>query len=157
VVRTVDDSELDKLLNAGAAEVVPEVLEGSLMLASHALILLGVPLARVLRSVREVRENRYSLLKAFFHGATDDVEEEQSDRSEPRLITVTLTERHSAIGKTLAELDLEPMDVRVTAVRRRNIRGVAPAPETRLQEGDAVVLLGRPAALAAAELRLRGD
>jgi CPA2 family monovalent cation:H+ antiporter-2 len=157
VVRTVDDTDLDKLLQAGAAEVVPEVLEGSLMLASHALILLGVPLARVLRSVREVRENRYSLLKAFFHGATDEVEEEQSDRSEPRLISVTLTERHESVGKTLAELNLEQMDVRVTAVRRRNIRGVAPEPETRLQEGDAVVLLGRPAALAAAELRLRGD
>ena len=52
IVRSVDDAELDKLLKAGAAEVVPEVLEGSLMLASHALILLGVPLARVLRSVR---------------------------------------------------------------------------------------------------------
>ena len=48
IVRTLDDTELDRLLKAGAAEVVPEVLEGSLMLASHSLLLLGVPLNRVL-------------------------------------------------------------------------------------------------------------
>ncbi len=157
IVRTVDDAELDKLLKAGAAEVVPEVLEGSLMLASHALILLGVPLARVLRSVREVRENRYSLLKGFFHGATDEPEEALTEHVEPRLYTVTLTQRAAALGKTLAELDLAGLGVSVSAVRRGNIRGVDPQPDTRLQEGDVVVLLGRPAALAAAELRLSGD
>ncbi|MBI5750976.1 MAG: cation:proton antiporter [Hydrogenophilales bacterium] len=157
IVRTVDDAELDKLLKAGAAEVVPEVLEGSLMLASHALILLGVPLARVLRSVREVRENRYSLLKGFFHGATDEPEEAFTEHVEPRLYTVTLTQRAAALGKTLAELDLANLGVSVSAVRRGNIRGVDPTPDTRLQEGDTVVLLGRPAALAAAELRLSGD
>jgi len=157
IVRTVDDADLDKLLKAGAAEVVPEVLEGSLMLASHALILLGVPLARVLRSVREVRENRYSLLKGFFHGATDEPEEALTEHVEPRLYTVTLTQRAAAIGKTLAELDLANLGVSVSAVRRGNIRGVDPTPDTRLQEGDTVVLLGRPAALAAAELRIKGD
>jgi voltage-gated potassium channel Kch len=51
IVRTVDDSEIDRLLEAGATEVVPEVLEGSLMLASHSLLLLGVPLNRVLKRI----------------------------------------------------------------------------------------------------------
>jgi len=157
IVRTVDDAELDKLLKAGAAEVVPEVLEGSLMLASHALILLGVPLARVLRSVREVRENRYRLLKGFFHGATDEPEEALADNVEPRLYSVTLAQNATAVGKTLAELELENLGVSVSAVRRHNIRGFDPQPDTRLQAGDVVVLLGRPAALAAAELRLSGD
>ncbi len=157
IVRTVDDAELDKLLKAGATEVVPEVLEGSLMLASHALILLGVPLARVLRSVREVRENRYHLLKGFFHGATDEPEEALAEHIEPRLYTVTLSQEAAALGKTLAELDLGGLNVTVSAVRRHNIRGVDPQPDTRLEAGDAVVLLGRPAALAAAELRLKGD
>ncbi len=157
IVRTVDDVDLDKLLKAGAAEVVPEVLEGSLMLASHALILLGVPLARVLRSVREVRENRYGLLKGFFHGATDEAEEALSAHVEPRLYTVTLNPRAVAVGKTLAELKLDGLGVSVSAVRRGNIRGFDPQPDTLLQEGDALVLLGRPAALAAAELRIKGD
>ena len=55
IVRTQDDSDLDRLLEAGAAEVVPEVFEGSLMLGSHALVLLGVPMGRVVRRVREGR------------------------------------------------------------------------------------------------------
>ena len=157
IVRTVDDADLEKLLKAGATEVVPEVLEGSLMLASHALILVGVPLARVLRSVQEVRSNRYRLLKGFFHGATDEQEEALAEHSEPRLYTVVLSARSTVLGKTLAELDLADLGVSVSAVRRRNIRGVDPQSDTRLEEGDAVVLLGRPAALAAAELRLKGD
>ncbi|HEY5763580.1 MAG TPA: cation:proton antiporter, partial [Rhodocyclaceae bacterium] len=41
VVRATDDSALDRLRNAGATEVVPEVLEGSLMLGVHALAELG--------------------------------------------------------------------------------------------------------------------
>ena len=45
------------------------------MLASHALMLLGVPLNRVLRRIRDTREQRYGLLRGFFHGATDAAEE----------------------------------------------------------------------------------
>ena len=157
IVRTVDDADLSKLMQAGAAEVVPEVLEGSLMLASHALILLGVPLARVLRSVQEVRENRYHLLKGFFHGESDEPEEMLADHVEPRLHTVSIPATAAACGKTLAELNLVGLGVSVSAVRRHNIRGVDPQPDTRLEAGDVLVLLGRPAALAAAELRLKGD
>ena len=50
---------------------VPEVLEGSLMLAAHSLLLLGVPLNRVLARIRAIREERYSLFRGFFRGATD--------------------------------------------------------------------------------------
>src|SRR5476649_1333995 len=71
IVRVTDESEMDRLQQAGAAEVVPEALESSLILASHALLLCGVPLARVMQRVRTVRESRYGLLRGFFHGASD--------------------------------------------------------------------------------------
>jgi CPA2 family monovalent cation:H+ antiporter-2 len=61
VVRTVDDSDIERLKQAGATEVVPEIMEGSLMLASHALMLVGVPFNRVLRRIRQTREHRYDL------------------------------------------------------------------------------------------------
>ena len=67
IVRTLDDGDMDRLLQAGATEVVPETFESSLMLASHALILLGVPFKRVVRRIRDVRESRYSLMRGFFH------------------------------------------------------------------------------------------
>ncbi len=152
IVRTQDDHDLAKLTAAGATEVVPEVLEGSLMLGSHALVLLGVPLSRVVRRVREQRDQRYQLLRGYFHstGDDDDVEEEAHER----LHSVTLHPGAAGAGRTLEELGLQPLGVEVTAVRRRGIRGADPSPGMRLQAGDVVVLRGIPDALDLAERRL---
>ncbi|MGZ9030999.1 MAG: cation:proton antiporter domain-containing protein, partial [Burkholderiaceae bacterium] len=152
IVRTQDDHDLDKLIAAGATEVVPEVLEGSLMLGSHALVLLGVPLSRVVKRVREQRDQRYQLLRGYFHslGDDDDVEEEGHER----LHSVSMHAGAAGAGRTLEELGLRPLGVEVTAVRRRGIRGADPSPEMRLQAGDVVVLRGVPDALDLAERRL---
>ena len=69
LVRTRDDSQLAELKAAGATEVVPELLESSLMLASHALIMLGLPEKTVQRRVDEVRHDRYHLLEGCFETA----------------------------------------------------------------------------------------
>jgi len=151
VVRTVDDSELPKLMDAGAAEVVPEVLEGSLMLASHALLLLGVPLNRVLKRIRTIREERYGLFRGFFHGATDAAD--AADNVQPRLHSVVLSNRARAVGMTLLEVDLGPL-VEVSGVRRRGARSRRPDEDFRFEAGDVVVLLGRPESLLLAEHRL---
>ena len=66
LVRTRDDSLLTELKVAGATEVVPELLESSLMLASHALIMLGLPEKAVQRRVNQVRHDRYHLLEGCF-------------------------------------------------------------------------------------------
>lgn len=65
VVRTQDDHDLAKFQAAGASEVVPETIEGSLMLATHALALVGVPMKRVIRMVQAQRLQRYELLREF--------------------------------------------------------------------------------------------
>ncbi|HKU70283.1 MAG TPA: monovalent cation:proton antiporter-2 (CPA2) family protein, partial [Burkholderiales bacterium] len=153
VVRTLDDSDIDRLKAAGAAEVVAEIMEGSLMLASTALMLMGVPLNRVLRRIREMREQRYSLFRGFFRGITDE-SESADDADQPRLHSVKVAPGAIAIGKTLGDLGLDALGVEVTAVRRRNIRGIAPEAGTRIEEGDVLVLLGAEDELAAAEIRL---
>jgi CPA2 family monovalent cation:H+ antiporter-2 len=153
VVRTLDDSDIDRLKAAGAAEVVAEVMEGSLMLASSALMLLGVPLTRVLRRIRETREQRYQLFRGFFRGVTD----EGADREESlqqRLHSVVLTPGSRAIGKRLDRMNLRALDVEVTAVRRRNVRTMTPSPDTVLEEGDVVVVLGTEDSVTAAEMKL---
>jgi CPA2 family monovalent cation:H+ antiporter-2 len=154
IVRTVDDAELDRLTQAGATEVVPEVLEGSMMLASHLLLLLGVPLNRVLARIRAIREERYSLFRGFFHGATDAAD--AAENLQPRLHSVLLTERSAAVGRTLADLDLAGL-VEVTSVRRRGMRSTVPLVDYRFDAGDVIVLLGRPEDLALAERRLLRD
>ena len=153
IVRTVDDSDIDKLMAAGATEVVPEVLEGSLMLATHSLLVLGVPLNRVLKRIRTIREERYSLFRGFFHGATDAAD--AAENLQPRLHTVVLSERAFAAGRTLRELDLAGL-VEITGVRRRGARSTPPDLDWRFEAGDAVVLLGRPEDLAVAEGKLLG-
>lgn len=155
VVRTLDDAHMDELVAAGAQEVVPEVLEGSLMLAAHALMLLGVPISRVVRRVREVRERRYSLLKAFFLGTQAEAEAE-GEALASRLYPVTIAADSPAVGKTLGELELDTLGVRVTAIRRHDIRGFDPEPDTVLEVGDTLILLGRSEDLLAAEARLLG-
>jgi CPA2 family monovalent cation:H+ antiporter-2 len=150
VVRTRDDSEIERLLAAGATEVVPEILEGSLMLASHSLLLLGVPLNRVLKRIRAVREERYGLFRGFFHGASDA---EAADNLQPRLRTILLPERAWAAGRTLGEIALQGR-VEVTGVRRHGARSVRPGADWRFESGDAVVLLGQPVDLVRAEARL---
>ena len=153
IVRTLDDSDIDQLKEAGAAEVVAEILEGSLMLATHALMLLGVPLNRVLRRIRDTREQRYGLFRGFYRGVTDEVGDE-SDRLQPRLHSVMLPAGAAAVGRTLKDLDLGRMRVEVTALRRRNIRNSMPDQDTALAEGDVVVLRGKQENLAEAEIFL---
>jgi CPA2 family monovalent cation:H+ antiporter-2 len=153
VVRTYDDSDMERLRLAGAAEVVPESLEASMMLASHALVLIGVPINRVLKRVREMRAGRYQLLRGFFHGQTDR-EEDVHDSDAVRLHSVTLAAGARAIGLTLGALALDELGVSVSAVRRRNIRAIEPSDDLRFEAGDVVVLLGRPDGLAVTEERL---
>ena len=156
VVRAAEEADVERFAAAGAAEVVPEALESSVMLATHALALLGVPMHRVIKRLREVREQRYVLLRGFFHGSSDS-SDHLSDAQQPRLHSVVLPEDAGAIGRRLGDLKLEAVAVTVSAIRRRGIRGIEPGAETRLEAGDVVVLLGVPAALAAAEeLLLRG-
>ena len=153
VVRTLDDSDIDQLKQARAAEVVAEILEGSLMLGTRALMLLGVPPNRVPRGIRDAREQRYGLFRVFYRRVTDEVDEE-GDKLQPRLHSVVMPPGSYSTGRTLQELDLARFHVNVTAARQRNIRDSAPEPETRLSEGDVIVLRGRQEDLVAAEMFL---
>ncbi|MES9992323.1 MAG: monovalent cation:proton antiporter-2 (CPA2) family protein [Candidatus Thiodiazotropha sp.] len=141
LVRTRDDTHLEELESAGAAEVMPEAVEASLMMGGQLLLLLKVPGSRILKIMREIRENHYRLLRDFYHGE-EAIDLEHDEGFQERLHTVTLPDRAFAVGHTIDDLHLWDWDVSVTAVRRGGIRGEAPEPETRLQAGDVLVLAG---------------
>ena len=151
IVRTQDDHDLEKLQGAGATEVVPEALEGSLMLASHALALVGVPMRRVIRIVQDQRDARYSLLRGYFHGADDDTVNELETE---RLSTVTLPLGAGSLGRAISQLALQSVGVQVVSLRRSSGRPVDPQGDPRLEDGDTLVLSGLPEKLAMAEERL---
>jgi CPA2 family monovalent cation:H+ antiporter-2 len=154
IVRTIDDTDLEPLQAAGATEVVPEAIEGSLMMASHVLALVGVPMRRVIRVVQDQRDARYGLLRGWFHGADDDTVEELK---QARLRSVTLAEGSAALGTTLGQLALDALDVRIVSVRRAHGTAVLPSADVALNAGDTLVLSGRADALALAEERLLKD
>jgi CPA2 family monovalent cation:H+ antiporter-2 len=151
IVRSHDDTDLDALKKAGATEVVPEALESSLMLASHALVVMGVPLRRVVHRVQSARDERYASLRGYFHGASDAVDD--PEHSFVRLHSVTLRDDAAAVGRRLEELDLDEVAAEVTTVRRGRER-IETKPETVLQAGDVVVLRGSAEAVERAEGRL---
>jgi CPA2 family monovalent cation:H+ antiporter-2 len=150
IVRSYDDSDLDKLRAAGAAEVVPEAIEGSLMLASHALLTMGVPLRKVVHRVQAARGERYASLRGFFHGTSDAADD---DHLQLRLRSVALSDEAASIGQSLAELDLPALGAEVTTLRRGKTR-IDCAQDTVLQAGDIIVLRGALEGLAKAEARL---
>ncbi|VTU34635.1 K(+)/H(+) antiporter [Variovorax sp. SRS16] len=147
IVRTQDDRDLERLQTAGATEVVPEAIEGSLMLASHALALVGVPMRRVIRVVQDQRDARYNLLRGYFHGADDDNADELDHE---RLNSFTLAAGARAVGLPLDRLALSVLGVRVASLRRRDGKAAEASDDTVLEDGDTLVLSGKPGALAMA-------
>jgi monovalent cation:H+ antiporter-2, CPA2 family len=153
IVRTFDDTDVEKLKAAGAAEIVAEVVEGSLMLATQTMLLLGVPLNKVLSRLRTVRGERYQLMRGFFTGATD-TEDSALDAQQPRLQSVMIDSGAAAVGKTLEALKLDEVEVSLTALRRRGVREASPSLTMRIEVADVLILAGTPEALAKAEMRL---
>lgn len=151
IVRSHDDTDLDLLKKAGAAEVVPEALEGSLMLASHALVMMGVPLRRVVHRVQSARDERYASLRGYFHGAGDAPED--PEHMYVRLHSVILRDEAGSVGKRIEQLELDDVGAEVTTIRRGKER-LDITPHTVLNAGDVVVLRGSGDAVTRAEGRL---
>jgi CPA2 family monovalent cation:H+ antiporter-2 len=151
IVRTQDDHDLEALRQAGATEVVPEAIEGSLMLASHALALVGVPMRRVIRIVQDQRDARYNLLRGYFHGADDDSVDEMHQE---RLSSLTLPLGARAAGKPISHFALQALDVRVVSLRRSGGKVVAVAIDPLIEDGDTLVLSGKADMLALATQKL---
>ena len=150
VVRANDDSNVEILKNAGAAEVVAEVMEGSVMLASHALLMAGVPLNRVVRHVRTNRARRYTMFSGYLPTQDDKIR----DELQPRYLNTLIKVGSPFIGRRLGEVELDTLNIEVKAVRRYNVHGAQPSENMILQEGDVLVLLGLPDVLEQAEKRL---
>jgi CPA2 family monovalent cation:H+ antiporter-2 len=153
MVRTRDETHVEALREAGATEVVPETLEAGLMIASHALLLLGVALDQVMRRMEEARAARYRLLRELFRGESA-LPDERGARDADRLRPVLLPAGSPAVGRSLAELDLT--GVVVTALVRQGARKLAPPPAILLEAEDVVVLFGPPEDLERSSSQLLG-
>ena len=150
LVRTRNDDQLDALQEAGANQVVPESLEGSLMLVSQVLSLTGVPFSRIMRRVQKERKDHYSHLHGFFQGEHTDMSPEAMDRIE-FANAIILTENSFAIGHSIASLNLTSKRVTVVALRRNEVETEQPDETTILQVQDTLIVRGKPRRVERAE------
>jgi CPA2 family monovalent cation:H+ antiporter-2 len=140
IVRTMDESGLEKIRAAGANEVVPEVLEGSLMLASHALVIFDVPLSRVIKKIREFRESKYKIFKGYFKGISD---EKDDLINQHQLHSIEIKSKSFLNGKLLSDIPFEEYGISIHHLRRPNmLEDIEPRDDLRLNTGDVVVVLG---------------
>lgn len=141
LVRTRDDSSLELFQQAGATEVIPESLEGSLMLVSHVLSLLGVPHNEIEKKINQVRSERYSMLHGYYHGQHSD-KIDASGRMKEVLHPVPLNETCYGCGRDLSELPLSKYSMSVAMIRRQDHSIHEPDQSTTLLDGDIVILQG---------------
>jgi len=150
LVRTQDDSRLAELQKAGASTVVPETFEAALMLVWHVLLLLQVPVSRVMKTIGDIRGNRYNLMRSLFRLDENELVPDIEAMRE-QLYTLVLPPGAWAVGRTIVEVKEHGAEVTVSAIRRAGIVGREPSPDTVFEEGDVLILFGTPEALEHAE------
>src|SRR3979490_458387 len=117
LVRTQDDSKLEELQKAGATEVVPETFEAALMLLSHPLLLLKLPVSRVIRTVNGIRSDRYGMLRQYFPAArAEPLDDNHAFREE--LHSIILPPHAWAVGRSVAELSDRGSQAAASGARR---------------------------------------
>lgn len=166
-VRTKDDSSLQAFEAAGATEVVPESLEGSIMLASHLLFALGVPTSRIINKVKKTHSNRYEMLRHLYKGKeeTNVLEEDNDDRRS--LQTIIIHEGSAAINNPIEDYFHEKLGEEETEDQQENEQSYNfkyiirngkryknPLPNTILLEQDVLVVLATVEEKAIIEERL---
>lgn len=143
VVRTRKDYHLEELYAAGASQVVPEILEGSLMLVSQVLHLSGIPMSRILKRVRSERKEQYRHMHGFFPGETTEVSYETTDKLE-FMHAVVLTRDAFAVGKSIGELELLKRRITLQGLRRNNVEIADPDLSEALKVNDVLIISGKP-------------
>ncbi|MDB4040080.1 cation:proton antiporter [Methylophilaceae bacterium] len=144
VVRTRDESSIEQLQDAGATDVVPEVLESSLMLASHALVILNVPLGRVIKKIRAFRNERYKIFRGYFMGSSEANDDLQG-QDQLQLHSIEIKENYYLLGKQIHKILFDKFNVEIQHLRRPNmLEDIEPRPDIKVSKGDVIVILGLP-------------
>ena len=143
LVRTRKDHNLQELFDAGASQVVPEMQEGSLMLISQVLHYSGIPMSRILRRIRNEREQGYEHMHGFFPGETTEINYETSDKLE-FMHAIVMTESAYAVGKSIEAFSMTIKRVKLISVRRNGKEQENPSTDFVIEPNDVLVISGKP-------------
>lgn len=148
MIRTRDDTDMSKLKEAGAQTVVPETLEGSLMLVSQVLFLSGVPMSRVLKRIQIERKNQYKFMHGYFHG---DESSHNMELDLEQLHAVAVPLDAHVIGHLVGDLPLERLRITLRGIRRSHEEISEPDDDFAIKEDDVLILCGKPRRVERAE------
>ncbi|GHA73427.1 sodium/hydrogen exchanger family protein [Formosimonas limnophila] len=171
IVRTLDDAYLEQLQAAGAVAVVPEILEGSLVLATQTMLTVGVASNDVLHFIAEQRRGRYDLLRQHFEsdepfGLSSSTPESvngsptspaRRESSQPeQVLEVVLRDESLWLDQPIDTLPLQVWRVRLLSVVRAGVL-LDLAFNPNIIEHDVLTFSGMPHDVQHAVRALNGD
>ncbi len=144
IVRTRYVAEITELYHLGANEIIPEEFETSIEIFSRVLQRYGISRNVIESQIERIRRQGYEMLRITGTppAKIDDINVALDAASTE---TIKLSKNSPVIGKNLGELDLRSESgATVIAVVRDGHTKISPGASYKLNEGDTVVLLGRP-------------
>jgi CPA2 family monovalent cation:H+ antiporter-2 len=150
IIRTRDDRHLERLLECGADEVIPDTVESSMMLAKHTLTALGEDQQSIDDMLDEARAGHYARVRAFFH-SIEDVDLDTPDHH--HMHSIDMLSSYHAVGRSIESLRCLER-IRVISLRRNGVSSNDPLPEVELLAGDVLVIEGHPDDIQAAEIEI---
>ena len=150
IVRTRYVREMEALFSLGASQVIPEEFETSIEIFARVLRNYLVPRDEIGKRVREIREAGYEMFRSL-HEQRRRAEDLHRFVSGLELEVVRIEEGSAIVGRAIAETELRSKTgATILAVQSEGRLNSNPSPNTSLNAGDFILLLGAPEQIAEA-------
>jgi CPA2 family monovalent cation:H+ antiporter-2 len=146
IVRTKKVEDIEDLYNAGATKVIPEEFETSIELFDRLLAKMLIPRREINTLINRIRNDNYGIFQEKTGKSDLSV---LKDLVNFEISAVRVDDRSPIIGKSLVEMQLRnKYSVTIAALLRNKDLKDNPDPETLIEKGDIVYLMGRPEQIA---------
>jgi monovalent cation:H+ antiporter-2, CPA2 family len=158
IVQAEEDKDIELLYQLGAKEVVQPEFEASLEISAHLLLGMGLPDLVIRKQVEEIRTDHYLDFQAKRPAALVSRDLRRAAQ-EMNSKWYPLPEQSPALGLTLAQLDLRRLTgVTLMAILRQGGEELDyPDPQTQIQVGDRLLVVGQPEEIQALSALLAGQ
>jgi CPA2 family monovalent cation:H+ antiporter-2 len=150
--------DIELFYQLGAREVVQPEFEASLELSTHLLVSMGLPLPQIQRETQEIRNSHYLDFRP--QASTEKLAKElKAAAQEMNSKWYPLPSSSPLLGMTIEETNLRQFSgVSVIAIQRDNGEEIDyPSPQTLLQTGDRLLLVGEAADVAIVDQMAKGE